>query len=233
MKNNRMWLDKHIERLQKDIPTDFLEENEVKTLLAAARNIKLPVQALEVFPGCEKKILYLNRKPEIVCYQIICSEALSHREVLGSLFSHQIAPHTFGDIAIIDGTAYFVIMKELTQYFEQFFKEIGHKQVQLKEVSIDILKNYTYPYQEIRIIVPSMRLDNVLAKLCRTSRKVVQEKLNQDEVRINSEIVTKSSYILNEQDTISIRRVGKFRFQKVIQETKKQNQVLLFWQYLS
>lgn len=228
-----MWLDKNIERLQKDIPTDFLEENEVKLLLVAARNIKLPVQVLEVFPGCEKKILYLNRQPEIVCYQIICSEALSHREVLGSLFSHQIASHTFGDIIVMDGVAYFVVLQELAQYFEQFFREVGRMPIQLKEVSTSLVQNYTYPYEEIRIIVPSMRLDNILAKLCRTSRKVVQEKLYQDEVRINAEVVTKPSFILNEQDTISIRRVGKFRFQKVVQETKKQNQVLLFWHYLS
>lgn len=233
MKNKQMWLDKNIERLEKDIPTDFIEEHEMKMLLALIKKKKLPVQIFELFSGCDKKIIYLKRPPEIICYQIISRKTLSHREVLGSLFSHQIAPHTFGDIVLVNKTAYIVILKELAQYFEQFFKEVGNERVQLKEVSCTLLKDYTYPYEEIRIIVPSMRLDNVLAKLCRTSRKVVQEKLSKDEVRINSLVVTKPSYLLNINDTISVRRVGKFRFKGTLHETKKQNQVLLFWHYLS
>lgn len=228
-----MWLDKNIERLRKDIPTAFLEESEVRSILAACKNIKLPVHRFCVFPTCEKEILYLNTEPDIICYQIICSSKLTHREVLGSLFSHQVAPHTFGDIVIQDECAYFVILKELQPYFQQFFTEIGHTPIQLKEVSREVIAHYTYPYEEMHIIVPSMRLDNILAKLCKTSRKIVQEKLNRDEVRIDSVVVNKPSYVLNEQDCISIRRVGKFRFQGIVQETKKQNQVLLFWHYLS
>lgn len=228
-----MWLDKNIERLKKDIPTDFLEEHEARELLAATRKIKLPVHIFELFPDCEKVILYLDYMPDIICYQIICSETITHREVLGSLFSHQIAPHTFGDIIIMDGIAYFVILKELKEYFEQFFRSVGNKKVKLQEVDPSKFSDYRYSYEEITVIVPSMRLDNILSKLCRTSRKIVQEKLSCDEVRINGLVITKPSYILNEQDTISIRRVGKFRFQGFVQETKKQNQVLLFWHYLS
>ena len=45
-------------------------------------------------------------------------------------------------------------------------------------------------------------------------------------IRINYELLNKSSYIIKENDIISIRKYGKYRFIGIIKETKKDNYLI-------
>ena len=96
----------------------------------------------------------------------------------------------------------------------------------IEELDINYLKDYQVEYEKINIIVSSLRSDNLISKLIKTSRDIVKDMIKDKLIRINYELLNKSSYIIKENDIISIRKYGKYRFIGIIKETKKDNYLI-------
>lgn len=75
--------------------------------------------------------------------------------------------------------------------------------------------------QEVQIIVSSLRLDNIVSELARTSRTKAEEIIKTARVFVNFENVMKASKILKEADIITIRGKGRFKIQEIVGNTKK------------
>ena len=109
---------------------------------------------------------------------------------------------------------------------------IGNKKIVLEEIDIDILKDYKRKYEEHTIIVSSLRIDNVISKIINTNRKIVLDKINNKEIILNYEVLTKSSYNLKENDVFSIRKYGKYKYIRIINNTKKDNLIIKYLKYI-
>ena len=109
---------------------------------------------------------------------------------------------------------------------------IGNNKVSLEEYPIEYLENYEREYEKYEIIVSSNRIDNVLAKIVKTNRDRIIQKIKDKEIIINYEILYKPSYVLKENDIFSVRRVGKFKYIGIINHTKKDNLVISYLKYV-
>ena len=109
---------------------------------------------------------------------------------------------------------------------------IGNNSVKLEEIDINYLSNYKRKYEEYKIIVSSLRIDNVISKIIKTNRDRVIDKIKNKEVILNYEIVNKNSILLKENDIFSIRRYGKYKFIGIEKSTKKDNYVIRYLKYI-
>ena len=67
----------------------------------------------------------------------------------------------------------------------------------------------------------SLRLDNIVASLARTSRNKAMEILEQERVFLNFRVETKPSKQVTVGDSITIRGKGKFEFKEIVGNTRK------------
>ena len=218
MKNNYI-IDKHIEKIYRYGYTDFLLPNEF--LQVKNKLKKTEYNVYKPYIDSEKVILYRKIKPEIVLYKIICSEPLRHQDILGTLFSLNLSIYVYGDI-IIDGNNYYLfVLPTLTNYLESNLTKIKNIPITLEKENLSIIENYKREYQEHEIIVTSLRIDTVISGITGLSRTMVISKIKNKEVYLNYEILTNNSYVLKENDIFSIRKYGKYKYNKILKNTKK------------
>lgn len=228
MKNNYI-IDKHIEKLYRYGYTDFLLPNEF--LQVKNKLKKTEYNVYKPYIDSEKVILYKKVKPEIILYKIICSEPLRHQDILGTLFSLNLSIYVYGDI-IIDGNNYYLfVLPTITNYLESNLTSIKNIPITLKKEDLSIIENYQREYQEYETIVTSLRIDTIISRIIGLSRTMVISKIKNKEVYLNYEILTNNSYVLKENDVFSIRKYGKYKYNKVIKNTKKDNLIISYYKY--
>ena len=218
MKSNYL-IDKHIEKLYRYGYTDFLLPNEI--LQVKNKLKKTEYNVYKPYIDSEKVILYRKIKPEIVLYKVICSEPFRHQDILGTLFSLNLSIYVYGDI-IIDGNNYYLfVLPTLTNYLESNLTKIKNIPITLEKENLSIIENYKREYQEHEIIVTSLRIDTVISGITGLSRTMIISKIKNKEVYLNYEILTNNSYVLKENDIFSIRKYGKYKYNKILKNTKK------------
>ena len=87
---------------------------------------------------------------------------------------------------------------------------------------------------KIRIlyIVPSLRLDNIVSDLARTSRSKAAQIMNQERVFINGQNETKLSKQVKLNDVITIRGKGRFVIKKFEGTTRSGRTVVAIEKYV-
>lgn len=159
--------------------------------------------------------------------------AYSHRDYLSGIIKIGINREKVGDILVNEKGADILVLKEVANYIEQNISQLtrfSKAKVIIKE--LEKLQLVEQLKEEIQIIVPSLRLDNIVSELARTSRNKANELIVQERVLVNYETVTKNSKLLKEKDVITIRGKGKFEFIEQIAETKKKNKILKIYKYI-
>ena len=230
MKTNYYEIEKNIEKILKNEPTNFLTQNIYKEIIS-----KLPKNSYNTYSpyqDSDKVILYTTKLPNIKLYKIISPQPITHQSILGSLFSLNITPETFGDIILYKDNFYIYLIDTISDLVKTELTKIGNTPIKLEEIDINLLYNYKRNYQEIELIVSSLRIDNVLSKLLNTNRNKTKDIIKDKIVTLNYEILTKSDYILKENDTFSIKKYGKYKYINIIKNTKKNNYIILIKKYI-
>ncbi len=223
-------IEKNLNRLYNDQATFFLDSKSCEKLKSKLKDFNYKIYY--PYPDSEKVIFYTKELPKVILYKIKSKIKLKHQDILGTMFSLQISNEVFGDI-IIDNDSYYIYILELFQnYFESNFKSVKNSSVELEKLDLDFLKNYRKQYEEIQIIASSNRIDTVISRVINTSRNQVEEKFKNKEILYNNDILKSLSVKLKESDTFSIRRIGKFKYNKIIKNTKNNNYIISIYKYI-
>lgn len=86
--------------------------------------------------------------------------------------------------------------------------------------------------EEISIIVPSLRLDNIVSDLAKTSRSKAAQIINQERVFVNGQNETKLSKQLKLNDVITIRGKGRFIIKEFTGTTRSGRTVIKIDKYV-
>ena len=230
MKQDIYKISNSIDRLLKGKSTLFLDMKEFKFVTSKLK--KNNYKIYYPYEESEKVILYTNEIPKISLIKIDSYKPLRHQEILGSILGLNISSSYLGDIIIDGDNYYFYIFDELKEFILNNLIMIGNNSVKLEEIDINYLSNYKRKYEEYKIIVSSLRIDNVISKIIKTNRDRVIDKIKNKEVILNYEIVSKNSILLKENDIFSIRRYGKYKFIGIEKSTKKDNYVIRYLKYI-
>lgn len=113
-------------------------------------------------------------------------------------------------------------MKELTRF----------QKSKIEIINYDLLEKTEIKFEEKKIIVSSLRLDNMISEIAGLSRTKAKEVIEEGRVFINNKNEFKISKLLNINDVINIRGKGKYIFEGIENRTKKNNLILLIKKYI-
>lgn len=144
-----------------------------------------------------------------------------HREFLSGIMKLGIKREKFGDILITKFGADIIALSEISEVLANDLKNLTR--FKKSEISVENIKDLTYvetEFENVNIIVSSIRLDNFVSELSKCSRGNASDIIKEGRVFINSINEIKDSKKINEGDLITIRGKGKFIFDGIEKETK-------------
>lgn len=135
----------------------------------------------------------------------------SHRNYLGGIVKLGMRREKVGDILVSDYGADILVKEETAESLKQELGTLTRFQnAKIEIVELSELKKQEIKLEELSIIVPSLRLDNFISDLARTSRSKAVEIINSERVFINGQNEMKASKQIKQGDIITIRGKGRF-----------------------
>ena len=230
----------------KDIVTfsDFLNLNELNILHTTPKDL-FPAR-YETFGGYEmaerQMVAFL---PDALYYeyhypmQILkirpanprFAEELSHRDYLGSLMNLGVERCKMGDILLLENCAEVFVCQNIAEYLCQELTRIRHTVVQTELVTPEEI-SYEPRFEEIKGTVSSIRLDSALALAYPLSRSKMTSYIEAGRVFVNGKLITSNGYHLKEGDILSVRGLGRIRYEGMLSETKKKRCLISLRKYI-
>lgn len=155
-----------------------------------------------------------------------------HREFLSGLMKLGIKREKIGDIIVTDYGADIIVLNEISEILVNDLKLLTRfRKSNIFVIDLHELAETKTEFEELSIIVSSIRLDNFVAELARCSRTNAEELINQGRVFVNSINEFKNSKKININDIITIRGKGKFIFDGIEKETRSGRYLLNMRKY--
>jgi RNA-binding protein YlmH len=216
--------------------SDFLNLNEQNIFLSLKNDLPgIKYFAFGGFPDAERKMLCFCGDERIleqeeVTFPIFCikivpqspkfSDSLNHRDYLGAVLNLGIDRSKVGDILIDDNTGYLFCTEGISSFLTDQLIKIKHTNVSAAVIQKDDF-SYRPKYKEVAGTVSSVRLDSILSVAFSSSRSSLTGLIEGGKVFVNSKEVLSNSYQLKENDIVSVRGLGKFKFAGTSYQTKK------------
>ena len=160
-------------------------------------------------------------------------EEYNHKVYLGGIIKLGIEREKIGDISVKTRGAEIVIKNEIQKFLMQNIDSLTRfKSCEIELKSIEDLEEIIPQKIEITEIVASLRLDNIVSSLARTSRTKAIEILDGERVFLNFKVETKPSKQVKVGDIITIRGKGRFEFVEISGNTKKGRFVIKINKYV-
>ena len=135
----------------------------------------------------------------------------THRNYLGGIIKLGLSREKVGDIIVYDSGADIIVVEDFANILKEQLPSLtrfSNSTIEVKEITE--LIHQEVKVEEIKVIVPSLRLDNFVSDLARTSRNKATQIIAQERVFINGQLETKTSKQIKLNDIITIRGKGRF-----------------------
>lgn len=156
----------------------------------------------EAFPIACLKISPLSEK---------FADALTHRDYLGALMNLGIEREILGDILIEEKNAWIFCAQSMSDFISKNLTKVKHTSV-LCEISEELPDFSSRDIQEVKIQIPSERIDGIVAKVYKLSRSESAELFRQKKIFVGGRLCENNSRPLKAGDTVSVRGYGKFEY---------------------
>ncbi|NCB33611.1 MAG: RNA-binding protein [Erysipelotrichia bacterium] len=185
----------------------------------------------------KKKVIFLKDREDdlldIVCLaskvdQRFCS--ISHRDILGALMSLQIDRHSFGDFWIDEDRIYLYSDEHMARFLCKELIRISSLSVHFEQIAEHPAQQFHY--RTFEEVIASQRADAIVAALAHVSRSEAKEMIRLGRIQIDHCPLVHADEVCDNDVTISIRGIGRFRFLGVLRTTRKDRIVAEFQQSL-
>ncbi len=157
----------------------------------------------------------------------------SHRNYLGGIVKLGLKREKVGDILVSNDGADIIVSCDFAEILKNELPTLTR--FENSKITIEELSNIRkreIKIEEVKIIVPSLRLDNIVSDLARTSRSKAVQIINQERVFVNGQNETKPSKQIKLSDIITIRGKGRFIIKEFTGTTRSGRQVILIEKYV-
>lgn len=140
--------------------------------------------------------------------------SLRHSSFLGALTSLGIDRDSIGDILLNEGGGTVFVTPPIADFLlssENPLDRVGRDAVRVCTADLSKYSDYRRSFTEDSITVASARIDAIAAELAHTSREKAKELIARGDVSLNHVSDLDCSDVVKEGDTVSVRRVGKFK----------------------
>jgi RNA-binding protein YlmH len=157
----------------------------------------------------------------------------SHRNYLGGIVKLGIKREKVGDILVSDDGADIIVKEETSETLKTELSTLTRfENAELKIIEYQELREQEIKLEEINIIVPSLRLDNFVSDLAKTSRSKAVQIIDSERVFINGQNELKASKQVKLGDVITIRGKGRFVVKEFSGSTRSGRTVVKIEKYV-
>ena len=249
------FLMRHIEDLartaeSRGIPrySSFLSDREQVLARAALAKAGCGCWRLEGgYPEAERRLAAIEPEGSwadrpLACVRLECRAAPgaqlpAHRDYLGSLMGLALKREALGDIVLPadrPGTAYVFALEPAARLICEELVQVGRAEVSCTRQPLEELPDLAPAEREKRTAaVSSLRLDAVLAAMLHCSRGAAAALIEAGRVEINHLPTESFLAPVYEGDIFTIRGRGRFALTGLPGRTKKDRQIIEFFQYSS
>ena len=214
--------------------TDFLDMSQLSTYYSLERDLSYVGTSVSGgTDGCERCMVrfgspdslgYEEAFPIVLLHispvQKKFSDALTHRDFLGSVIGLGIERAKLGDIIVRDNEGYIFVNESISEYITENLSKVKHTNVRV-EKCLDIPEAVAPKFAEERIIVSSNRLDAIIARVYKLSRDLAVRYISEGKVFLSGRQMTENAKQLKAGDIVSVRGKGKFIFEGEGGNTRK------------
>ncbi len=234
--NDKIKINKNQNKL---VNTDFLNEFEIEIVKKEIYNLRIKNcffyggykeanrKILIIYPEKideEQVIKNINNIINVIKIEIPneIKGKLKHKDFLGIIMSMGLVRERIGDIIVFPEETYIVVLKDNTEYIiNELKQEKRLKKSKIEVVDVNNIKTKLPEFEIISISVNSFRLDNIVSELLKTSRKIAQEKIQEEKIFINYMLENRNTKIIKEGDILVIRGQGKYIFEERLGKNRK------------
>lgn len=159
-------------------------------------------------------------------------EALTHRDLLGSLMALGVVRGKIGDILVSPGAADVLVCAGTADYLLREWTGAGRVKFGAERIALDALAVPEPKVREIRDTVAALRLDAVASTGFSMSRAKAAELIASGRVQLNHRETVKPDALVREGDVVSARGLGKFELAEVGGLSKKGRTAILVRRYV-
>lgn len=210
--------------------TDFLTQAEQALL----RTLRLPLSPVFYggYPNAERQIAAFGNEalwdvpytPPIAC---LCMEPLSqrfadqltHRDFLGALMGLGLEREVFGDILLIENAGYVFCLDAIAPFVQENLTQV--KRTSIRCFPAPPPAQACEPPQITPYVVPSLRLDALVAAVYDLPRSQGKELVEGEKVFVGGRLARSASEPIREGDKVSVRGYGRFEYAGLLGETRK------------
>ena len=153
---------------------------------------------------------------------------LSHRDVLGAYMNLGLDRSTLGNIKVTEKEVFIEVLEHVAPLVMREFTSIRREKVNFSFYDGEV--DFRPRMKEVEIISSTNRLDGILSSLYKLSRQDAKDLVDKGKVLVLGK-TAKNTLSLEEGDVVSVRGFGKFLFEGLLRETKKERQVLLVYEF--
>lgn len=224
--------------------TDFLNLNEIS--IFHQMNCDLPNVKYDLFggySGAERNVLCFYGEESVKAFSdfITCikiqplnkkfSDDLNHRDFLGAIMNLGIERSKIGDILVREKEGYVFCVSSISRFIIDNLDKVKHTSIKCSIAEKDT-PDITPNLKEITGSVSSARLDSVIALAFHSSRNSILGLISGGKVFIDGRLVESNSYPLKEDETVSVRGLGKFIYKGMQNQTKKGRYFIKLLKYI-
>ena len=200
-----------LDMYQINLVQTFLKKNNISNYLLFGGYDNSERKILILYPDkYNEEIINKNLSNIIKVIKIKLPEELvgkyTHRDYLGGIIKLGVKREKIGDILVSKLGANILISDEISEFLMQNIGELtrfSNSEIILDDISN--LEKVEVKKEEIKIIVSSLRLDNIVSELAKCSRNKATQILNTERVFINCQCETKKTKQVKKGDIITIR----------------------------
>ncbi len=136
------------------------------------------------------------------------SKALKHSDVLGALMNAGLKREAIGDLVVEDHEIWLVCLPGVAEFIRNEVNRAARVSLNFEDCP-----ETEFPparFEELKINTASMRADCIVSALAHCSRGQAKEMISAGFVKVNDEILESTKPLCN-NDTISVRRHGKYQ----------------------
>ena len=134
---------------------------------------------------------------------------LKHSDYLGSLLSLGIKREKTGDIMVREDGAQIFVAAEIAEYLAENYFKAGRVPLEARVKPLSEFVRTEANIEQIRVSIPSPRLDNAISAAFNVSRKMAVEAINRGIVFVDNVENKKPDYTLKGGEKLVLRGKGK------------------------
>lgn len=236
-KRNCICSTEFLDQYQKKVLEDILKKNSIPHIFYGGYDEASRTNCIVFSNEYSEKEILKNYNEFVDVIRITLPKSIQgkyeHRDYLGSIIKLGMKREKTGDIICDTEGADIIVQKEITKYLIDNLPFLTRfSKAKFEKISINNLRRVEIRKKELKIISSSLRIDNIISELLGISRTNANELIQQKRVFINYQNELKNSKLIKEKDVIVIRGKGKFEFDKLEGNTKKNRFILVFSKYV-